>query len=75
MPKVKKLIDTGCTDVVVTDDGRAIIQPKAECTEGLKPEEVAKQMDEIADSINETLYVKGNRPLFVKVKEGEELKI
>jgi len=72
MPKVVKLVDLGCADLIVVDDGRAIYQSKDECSVGLDAKEVAKQVDAVADSIKETIYIKGGR-LFKDVTEGMEI--
>lgn len=72
MAKVKRLIDLGCAELIVVDDGRAIYQSKDACTVGLDAKQVAKQIDEVADDIHETIYVKGGR-IFKAVKEGSEI--
>jgi len=72
MAKVKRLIDLGCANLIIVDDGRAIYQSKDECTVGLDAKEVAKIVDEVCDDIRETIYIKGGR-LFKDVKEGSEI--
>ncbi len=75
MVKVNKVIDMGCRDLIVLDDGRAINQPKSACTINLDAGEVSKQLNQVVDTINETIYVKSDRPLFLEVKEGQELTV
>ena len=71
--KINKVIDLGCRTLVVLEDGRAINQPKSTCTRKINAGYVAKELDSVVDTINETIYVKGDRPFFVELKEGAEV--
>jgi Mg-chelatase subunit ChlI len=72
MAKVKKYLDSGCTEYILLDDDRVIIQPKAKCDIKSVPEDFDKQFQEIAQSVKETIYT--SKQAFKKVKVGEELK-
>ena len=75
MAKVNKVINMGCRDLIVLDDGRASNQPRSECSINLDAGEVSKQLNSVVDTINETTHVKSDRPLFLEVKEGRELTV
>jgi len=72
MAKVKKCLDAGCTQFILLDDNRLIVQPKEKCDLKSIPEDFTKQYDEITENVGDTIYTSKNA--FKNIKEGEELK-
>jgi hypothetical protein len=73
MAKVKKCLDTGCTEFILLDDGRAIQQPKESCDIKHVPKDFQEQFNEIAKEAKETIYV--SKTMFKHVKEGKEIEL
>jgi hypothetical protein len=72
MAKVRKCLDAGCTEYILTEDNNIIVQPKDVCDFKHVPKDFQKQFSEMTQSADETIYT--SRQMFKKVKEGEELK-
>jgi hypothetical protein len=72
MAKVKKYLDAGCTQYILLDDNRVIVQPKDKCDLKSIPENFQEQFQEIAQVAGDTIYT--NKQAFKNVKVGKELK-
>lgn len=72
MVKVKKCLDAGCTEYILLDDGRTIVQPKDKCEIRHDAEDFQKQFVEIAKETTETIYT--SKKLF-NLKKGDEVKL
>ena len=72
MGKVKKCLNAGCTEFILLDDGKTLIQPLDECDLKSVPKDYKKQLEVIARETTETIYV--SKRAF-KVKEGDEVPI
>ena len=70
MVKVKKCLDAGCTEYILLEDGRAIVQPKDECSIEHVAKDFEKQFADIVKETTETIYT--SKHLF-NVEEGDEV--
>jgi hypothetical protein len=73
MVKVKKCLDTGCTKYILLDDGRTIETPREKCELKNWDDKEYKVWEQIVKETGEA--VKISRPMFQKVKEGDEIDI
>jgi hypothetical protein len=71
MAKVKKCLDAGCTQYILTDDNKIICQPKDKCDIEHVPDNFQEQFVEMIAGTSDTVYL--SKQLFKKVKVGEEL--
>jgi len=72
MAKVKMCLDAGCTEYILLDDGKTIVQPKVKCDVRHVVADFQEQFDTITKETTETVYA--SRKLF-DVKEGDELNL
>ena len=70
MVKVKKCLDAGCTEYILLEDGRCIVQPKDSCEIGQSNKDFKEQFVTVAKETTETIYT--SKKLF-KVKQGDEV--
>jgi hypothetical protein len=60
-------------DLIITDDGKAIVQPREVRSNTCAVETFQKQISEVMEDVKETIWV--SRPLFKGLKEGDEVKV
>jgi len=72
MAKVRKYLDAGCTEYILTDDNRIFCQPKDKCDIKHIPDDFQEQFAEMIRGTSDTIYT--SKKVFKKVKVGEELK-
>ena len=73
MSKVKSIVNEGCSELIVMDDGRAISQIKDSCSTDMDPKEVSKALAAVSSEITETIHL--SKTLFRNVKIGEDLSV
>jgi len=72
MVLVKKCLNLGCTEFILLEDGRCLIQSAKTCSTKDVPKNYKQQFAEIGEQTKETVYV-GKR--MFDAKEGVDLKI
>ena len=70
IPKVKICFNDACTEYILLDDGRTIIQPREKCDAKSISEDYTKQLRTIGEKTAYTIYA--DRRLF-DVKAGDEI--
>ena len=72
MVLVKKCLNVGCTEFILLEDGRCLVQSAKECNTANVPKDYKEQFSKIGEQTTETVYV-GKR--MFDAKEGDELKV
>ena len=71
MAHIKKYLDLACSEFILLDDRRTIVQPKDTCDTSNVPEDYKEQLAEITRNTDETIYI--NRRMITDTTEGREL--
>ena len=73
MAKVKAYLDAGCSEQILLDDGRCIVQVKEKCSARRVPHDFREKSDLISRETKRQIFLSGK--LFRNVEEGAELRI
>ncbi|MGI0047851.1 MAG: hypothetical protein ACREBB_11805 [Nitrosotalea sp.] len=73
MAHIAKHLDTGCTEYILLDDRRTIVQPKDRCDMTNVPSDYKKQLEEITRNTDETIYM--NKRMIKDTTVGREVSL